>query len=74
MLGNGKVLEFARPDMLLSDSTSHFTSLVQQTGTAEAEHLRRLANSMYANGQPIQADSVASDDEYFDVDEQYPLL
>ena len=31
--------------MLLSDTTSHFASLVQQAGPAEAEYLRNLANA-----------------------------
>ena len=44
MLGNGNVLEFDTPQVLLSDMNSQFCSLVQQTGIAEAEHLRMLAN------------------------------
>ena len=30
--------------MLLSNIKSHFTSLVEQTGAAEADHLRSLAS------------------------------
>ncbi len=37
------MLEFDAPDVLLSDVNSHFTSLVKQTGAAEAEHLHTLA-------------------------------
>ncbi|CAF4364451.1 unnamed protein product, partial [Rotaria magnacalcarata] len=32
------------PSDLLSNSTSHFTSLVEQAGDAEAAYLRTLAN------------------------------
>ncbi|CAF3009520.1 unnamed protein product [Rotaria sp. Silwood2] len=44
VLGNGELLEFDSPKVLLSNSTSYFASLVEQTGIAEAEHLRTLAN------------------------------
>ncbi|CAF4237396.1 unnamed protein product [Rotaria sordida] len=44
VLGNGELLEFDSPKVLLSNSTSHFASLVEQTGVAEAEYLRTLAN------------------------------
>ena len=44
MLGNGELLEFDSPHVLLSQYQSQFTSLVEQTGVAEAEHLRMLAN------------------------------
>ncbi len=45
MLGNGKLLEFDSPDVLLSDSESQFASLVDQSGAGEAEHLRMLAST-----------------------------
>ena len=45
MLGNGELLEFDSPGVLLSNRRSHFSSLVEQSGAAEAEHLRMLANS-----------------------------
>ncbi|CAF3968250.1 unnamed protein product [Rotaria sordida] len=44
VLGNGELLEFDLPKVLLSNSTSHFALLVEQTGIAEAEYLRTLAN------------------------------
>jgi hypothetical protein len=46
VLGNGELLEFDSPDALLSDSESQFASLVEQTGAAEAEHLRLLASAV----------------------------
>ena len=46
MLGNGEVLEFDTPDALLTNPQSYFTSLVEQTGLAESEHLRTLATSV----------------------------
>jgi hypothetical protein len=45
VLGNGELLEFDAPDVLLSNPTSHFASFVEQTGLAEAEHLRTLATA-----------------------------
>jgi hypothetical protein len=45
VLGNGELLGFDSPDVLLSDSESQFASLVDQTGAGEAEHLRMLANA-----------------------------
>ncbi|CAF1547050.1 unnamed protein product [Rotaria magnacalcarata] len=44
VLGNGTVLEFDAPSSLLSNPTSHFTSLVEQAGDAEAAYLRTLAH------------------------------
>ncbi|CAF4743672.1 unnamed protein product [Rotaria sp. Silwood1] len=44
VLGNGELLEFDSPKILLSNPNSHFASLVEQAGVAEAEHLRTLAN------------------------------
>ncbi|CAF0900141.1 unnamed protein product [Rotaria sordida] len=45
VLSNGKLLEFDTPVVLLSNPTSHFTSLVEQGGSVEAKHLRALANA-----------------------------
>jgi hypothetical protein len=45
VLGNGELLEFDAPNVLLSNFNSHFASLVAQTGPAEAEHLRTLAGA-----------------------------
>lgn len=42
VLGDGKVFEFDRPDVLLSNDDSHFTALVNQTGIGEADYLRNL--------------------------------
>ncbi|CAF4234850.1 unnamed protein product, partial [Rotaria sp. Silwood2] len=44
VLSNGKLVEFDSPEILLSNTQSHFTSLVQQTGTIEAEYLRTVAS------------------------------
>ena len=45
MLSDGKLVEFDAPKVLLSNDHSHFAALVEQTGAAEAEYLRTLANS-----------------------------
>ncbi|CAF4018606.1 unnamed protein product [Rotaria sordida] len=50
VLGNGELLEFDSPKVLLSNSTSHFSLLVEQTGVAEAEYLRMLANLKSTRG------------------------
>lgn len=44
VLSHGTLLEFDSPHVLLSNSKSEFTSLVNQTGAAESEYLRTLAN------------------------------
>ncbi len=49
MIGNGEILEFDTPKVLLSDPNSHFVSLVEQTGPAEVEYLLILANTAAAN-------------------------
>lgn len=36
-------MDFDSPRMLILNDKSHFASLVEQTGAAEAEHLRTLA-------------------------------
>ncbi|CAF3840294.1 unnamed protein product, partial [Rotaria sp. Silwood1] len=44
VLSHGELLEFDSPHVLLSNPESEFTSLVNQTGAAEAKYLRDLAN------------------------------
>jgi hypothetical protein len=57
VLENGKVLEFDSPRVLLLDPTSYFSSLVKQAGTAEAEYLRMMANSITDNNEPERANT-----------------
>ncbi len=61
-------MEFDTPQALLSDENSQLSSLVEQTGGAEAEHLRLLANvtstKMKSNDQKLmdnQDDNLKSD-------------
>ena len=76
MLGNGELLEFDAPDVLLSDNESQFSSLVEQTGAAEAAHLRELANkaaeAIKSNDQNLADDP----DNNFDseIGEKDPLI
>ena len=58
VLGNGEILEFDRPTVLLSNPKSYFVSLVEQTGSAEAEYLRVLAHQIDTrmNAKPIDDD------------------
>jgi len=58
-------LEYDSPINLLSNENSSFSSLVEQTGTAEAEHLRRLATH--------QVEMTSENEETF-VSETDPLL
>ncbi|CAF3410899.1 unnamed protein product [Rotaria socialis] len=44
VLSHGKLLEFDSPYALLRNSESEFTSLIDQTGAAESDHLRELAH------------------------------
>ncbi|CAF4095187.1 unnamed protein product, partial [Rotaria magnacalcarata] len=44
VLSHGKLLEFDSPYALLHNSESEFTSLIDQTGAAESDHLRELAH------------------------------
>ncbi len=68
VLGNGELLEFDAPSVLLSNPNSHFTSLVEQTGAAEAEHLRTLAKK-------VKHPTFNSDDELLEKDnENDPLI
>ena len=49
VIGNGEILEFDTPKVLLSDPNSHFVSLVEQAGSTEVEHLLTLLNTTTAN-------------------------
>ncbi len=44
-------MEFDTPQPLLSDAKSQFSSLVKQTGSGEAAHLRLIASGVKSNGQ-----------------------
>ncbi|CAF2811452.1 unnamed protein product [Rotaria sp. Silwood2] len=44
VLSHGELLEFDSPFVLLSNRESEFASMVNETGAAEAEHLRMLAS------------------------------
>jgi hypothetical protein len=74
VLGSGKVLEFDTPQALLFDANSQFTSLVKQSGSSEAEHLRRLANVSKTGAQQRQ-EIVAADEKFLEyVSETEPFL
>jgi hypothetical protein len=78
VLGDGKLLEFDTPAALLKNDRSEFSMLVKQTGTAEAEHLRMMADNVASK---VLSVSVETTDEENDEDnnpmqchEQDPLL
>ncbi len=75
VLGNGALLEFDSPHTLLSDTESEFTSLVAQTGVAEAEHLRLLANTTSSKVKSNDLKLNVTDDELQeDNTENAPLI
>jgi hypothetical protein len=75
-LGDGRVLEFESPDVLLSNDESELSLLVKQTGSAEAEHLRMMArlaaDRVFTSTHTF---SIAEDDQLVkDAEEQDPLI
>jgi hypothetical protein len=65
VLGSGKVLEFDTPQALLFDANSQFTSLVKQSGSSEAEHLKRLSNASKISTQQRQK-IIAADEKFLE--------
>ena len=74
VLGNVKVLEFDSPSVLLSNPNSSFVSLVDQTGPAEAEHLRTLANRMVSKMKKKKQETIVYDEFISSANESDPLL
>jgi ABC-type proline/glycine betaine transport system ATPase subunit len=74
VFGNGELLEFDTPEMLLSNPNSHFVSLVEQTGPAEAEHLLTLANAAAANMKSKEPRTDTSEKLPPDSNEKDPLI
>jgi hypothetical protein len=67
-------LEFDTPQALLSDTNSQFSSLVKQTGSGEAEHLRLKANGVKSNGRENEKTVVYDEMPVEDDSETDPLL
>lgn len=65
------MLEYDTPQALLANSSSHFSSLVEQAGVAEAEHLRALAK---ASSMKPRSNLVNADEMQFDGSEYDPLI
>ncbi|CAF4273615.1 unnamed protein product, partial [Adineta steineri] len=75
VLGNGEVLEFDTPSSLLANSDSYFVSLVEQTGSNEAEYLRTLANRTNTKTKSVTQKSISDDDDITPImNENDPLL
>lgn len=74
VLGNGEVLEFDTPSALLADPNSYFVSLVEQTGSIEAEYLRTLANRMDSRMKSEKPKTTVDDEFIPAVNENDPLL
>ena len=73
MLSDGKVVEFDSPGVLLLNTGSHFTSLVEQTGAAEAEYLRTLA-SVAKSSMANELDSDTVKDEMNSPDSSLKMM
>ncbi len=67
-------MEFDTPQALLLDRNSQFSSLVKQTGSGEAEHLRLKANGVKSNGQENEETVVYDEMSVEDGSETDPLL
>ncbi|CAF4980790.1 unnamed protein product, partial [Rotaria magnacalcarata] len=65
VLGSGNILEFDTPQALLFDTQSQFSSLVNQTGIGEAEHLRILANTAAEFNRKITQERVVNNENTF---------
>ncbi len=74
MFSDGKLVEFDKPEVLLSNRHSHFTSLVEQTGAAEAEYLRTLANSSESYTKRRQEIYISDEESASETDETDPLV
>ncbi|CAF3694293.1 unnamed protein product [Adineta steineri] len=74
VLGNGELLEFDTPDELLSNPSSQFAMLVEQSGPAEAEYLRSLARATIIHSQ-LEEDKLNCNDDFSEYNnEDDPLL
>ncbi|CAF4026024.1 unnamed protein product [Adineta steineri] len=75
VLSNGEVVEFDTPSSLLANSNSYFTSLVQQTGSNEAEYLRTLANQTNTKTKFVIQKTIMDDDDIIPImKDSDPLL
>ncbi|CAF2639387.1 unnamed protein product [Rotaria sp. Silwood2] len=74
VLSNGKLVEFDSPQVLLSNDYSHFSLLVEQTGVAEAEYLRTLANSTLSYTRRKREISNLDDESILETNEMDPLV
>jgi hypothetical protein len=71
VLDNGELVEFDRTSVLLSNSNSYFVSLVEQTGPAEPEYLRTLANRIDLT---IKQKRIVDDELMLTIKETDPLF
>jgi hypothetical protein len=67
-------MEFDAADVLLADVRSHLSTLVEQTGPIEAEHLRRLANMKRSVRKTRTETNIEIDASTIDSNETDPLL
>ncbi|CAF0932791.1 unnamed protein product, partial [Adineta ricciae] len=75
VLGNGHVLEFDTPQALVSNERSHLNSLIEQTGSKEANYLRMLINEPKSNTPQRKDESAISNEKSpLNDSENEPLL
>ncbi len=68
------MVEFDTPAVLLSNSQSYFASLVEQTGVAESEHLRTLANASKLSTKRRHEICIADEQSEAEMNETDPLV
>ncbi|CAF2833335.1 unnamed protein product, partial [Rotaria sp. Silwood2] len=74
VLSYGKLVEFDSPQVLLSNNYSHFSLLVEQTGIAEAEYLRTLANPAESYRRRVREIYNLDDEPILETNEMDPLV
>lgn len=68
------MVEFDSPSVLLDNTQSYFSSLVEQTGAAEAEYLRRWANSHKSHAKDKRQLHESDDEIPLETNELDPLV
>ncbi len=68
------MVEFDTPEALLSNGYSYFASLVKQTGAAEAEYLRTLANSAESYAKQRGEIYISDEESTSETNEMDPLV
>lgn len=63
VLNRGELAEYDKPAVLLEDQTGVFSSMVDATGTEQADHLRKIARGEIGVVQSLQSLATESIEE-----------